>query len=369
MHQNLVRAALAALTVSVSLSGQVGAAPAATKLDAPKNPLKVAFVYVSPVGNAGWTYQHNMGRLTMEMNLGDKVKTTWVEKVAEGPDSERVMRDLATQGHQLIFATSFGYLDPALKVAQEFPGVAFEHAGGYKTAPNLNTYNGRFYEGRYLAGMIAAKMSLSGVAGYVAGFPIPEVIQGINAFALGMRAANPNAKVKVVWLNTWFDPAKEREAALSLVNEGADTLTYHSGSTAVPQLAEEKGVNLIGYQGDMRDIAPKSQLTSVMHDWGAYYTSVARAVIEGKWKPQPFWGGLGRRTVRMAPYSRRIPQNVQYQVAEVERAVAAGKLHPFAGRLVDQDGKVRQAKGAPTDAELMKMDYFVEGVIGTLPKK
>ncbi|MEY8877624.1 MAG: BMP family ABC transporter substrate-binding protein [Leptothrix sp. (in: b-proteobacteria)] len=369
MYKNLVRAALAALTVCTGLGAAAAAsATTAARLAPPRVPLKVAFVYVSPIGSAGWTYQHHMGRLKMENSLGDAVKTSHVENVAEGPDAERVMRDLAAQGNQLIFATSFGYLEPALKVAQEFPGVAFEHMGGYKTAPNLNTYNARFYEGRYLAGMVAGRMSKSGQAGYVAGFPIPEVIQGINAFTLGMRAANPKAQVKVVWLNTWFDPAREREAALALVNGGADTLTYHSGSTAVPQLAEEKGVNLLGYQSDMRDIAPTAQLTSVTHDWGARYTAVARAVIEGKWKVQPFWGGVREHVIRMAPFSPRVPADVQHQVVDVERSMAAGRLHPFSGRIVDQAGKVRQNAGRLSDAELMKMDYFVQGVVGTLPK-
>jgi len=366
MYKNLVRAALAALTVCAGLNAAV-AAPAA-QLAPPKAPLKVAFVYVSPVGSAGWTYQHNMGRLKMENSLGDAVKATYVENVAEGPDAERVMRDLAAQGNQLIFATSFGYLAPALKVAQEFPGVAFEHMGGYQTAPNLNTYNARFYEGRYLAGMVAGRMSQSGQAGYVAGFPIPEVIQGINAFTLGMRAANPKAQVKVVWLNTWFDPAREREAALALVNGGADTLTYHSGSTAVPQLAEEKGVNLLGYQSDMRDIAPTAQLTSVTHDWGAHYAEVAQSVIQQRWKPQPFWGGIRAGVIRMAPLSPKVPAEVAHQMHERERAIAAGRLHPFSGRLVDQAGRVRQAGGTMSDAQIAAMDFFVRGVVGTLPK-
>ncbi len=371
MYKNLVRAAAAAW-VSLSL---VAAAPAGAQSAAPaaaKPPLKVAFVYVSPVGTAGWTYQHNQGRLGLEKNLGEAVKTTFVENVAEGPDSERVMRDLAAQGHKLIFATSFGYLEPALKVAQEFPDVAFEHMGGYKTGANVNVYNARFYEGRYLAGLVAGKMSRSGLAGYVAGFPIPEVVQGINAFALGMRAANPKAQVKVVWLNTWFDPAKEREAAQSLINDGADMLTHHSGSTAIPALAEEnvaRGVRLLGYQSDMRHVAPKAQLTSVTHHWGERYTAVARAVIAGTWKPQPFIGGVRERVIRMVPYAEEVPREVQRQLADVERAMVAGRLHPFAGRLLDQDGQVRQAQGTPSDEALAKMDYFVQGVVGTLPKR
>lgn len=366
MYKNLLRAAVAAW-ISIPLTA-MAAAPAAPA----KPPLKVAFVYVSPIGTAGWTYQHNMGRLGMERKLGDAVKTTYVENVAEGADSERVMRDLAMQGNKLIFATSFGYLEPALRVAQEFPDVAFEHMGGYKTSANVNIYNARFYEGRYLAGMVAGKMSRTGLAGYVAGFPIPEVVQGINAFTLGMRAANPKAQVKVVWLNTWFDPAKEREAAQSLINDGADMLTHHSGSTAIPALAEEnvaKGVRLLGYQSDMRPYAPKAQLTSVTHHWDAHYTAVAKSVIAGTWKPKPFIGGVRERIIQMAPYSDEVPRDVQRQLNEVERAMAAGRVHPFSGKLVDQDGQVRQSKGVLGDEALAKMDFFVQGVVGQMPKR
>lgn len=368
MIKNLVRASLAALAVAAASGASAAPHPVPAAAPAAKAPLKVAFVYVSPVGNAGWTYQHNQGRLGMETRLGDAVRTTYVENVAEGPDSERVMRDLAAQGNQLIFATSFGYLEPAFKVAQEFPGVAFEHMGGYKTAANLNTYNARFYEGRYLAGMVAGRMSRSGVAGFVAGFPIPEVIQGINAFTLGMRVANPKAQVKVVWLNTWFDPAKERDAALSLVNDGADTLTYHSGSTAVPVLAEEKGVMLLGYQSDMRDVAPKAQLTSVTHHWAEHYTAVVKAVMAGTWKSQPFWGGVRERVIRLAPFSSRVPVDVQHQVNDVQRSIAAGRVQPFSGRIVDQAGQVRQPRGTMRDADIARMNFFVQGVVGTLPK-
>jgi simple sugar transport system substrate-binding protein len=355
------------LVMAWPLAG-VAAAPGPVVSAVPASPLKIGFVYVSPIGSAGWTYQHDQGRLIMERKLGAAVKTTVVENVAEGADSERVMRDLAATGHKLIFATSFGYLEPALKVAADYPDVKFEHMGGYKTAANLNTYNARFYEGRYLAGFLAGRMSKTGSAGYVAGFPIPEVIQGINAFTIGMRAANPKATVKVVWLNTWFDPAKEREAALSLVNQGVDTLTYHSGSTAIPQLAEEKHVMLLGYQSDMRDIAPTAQLTSVTHHWGERYTAVARSVIAGNWKPVPFWGGVRANTIHLAPLGRNVAPEVARQVQDAERAVAAGRLAPFAGRLVDQNGVVREAGGTMRDADIAQMNWFVMGVQGQLPK-
>lgn len=365
MYKNLLRASVSTLLAA----GAAFTSTTASAADAtPVTPLKVAFVYVSPVGTAGWTYQHNLGRLDMERRLGAAVQTTYVENVAEGPDSERVMRDLAGQGYQLIFATSFGYLEPALKVAADFPAVRFEHMGGYKTAANLDTYNARFYEGRYLAGYLAGKMSKSGVTGYVAGFPIPEVIQGINAYTLGMRAANPKAQVKVSWLNTWFDPAKERDAAQALLNQGADTLTHHSGSTAIPQLAEEKGVMLLGYQSDMSAYAPTAQLTSVTHVWGARYAQVAKDVAAGRWKPQPYWGGLRQGVIKMTPLAKTVPADAAHQFHERERAIEMGRLHPFSGRIVDQAGTVRQAGGTMGDAAIARMDYFVQGVVGSLPK-
>lgn len=358
MLKNLARGLLSA-TLAALLAAPVQAG------DPP--PLKVGFVYVSPVGEAGWTFQHDQGRLAMEKALGAKVKTSVVEAVAEGPDAERVMRDLANQGHKLIFATSFGYLEPALRVATEFPDVAFEQAGGYKTARNVNTYNARYYEGRYLAGLLAGKISKSGVTGYVAGFAVPEVIQGINAFALGLRTANPKATVKVVWLDTWFDPAREREAALTLVNQGADVLTNHSASTAVVQAAEERGVGVIAYQSDMRRIAPHAQLTAITHEWGGYYTRVARAVIDETWRAQPVWGGMKDGFVRLAALNPDVPKDVAALVAARQADIVAGRFQPFAGRIVDREGRVRQQGGAMADAQIATMNYFVPGVVGTLP--
>ncbi len=361
MLKNLVGASLlAALSAAF-------AAPPIAPATAPSAPLKVGFVYVSPIGEAGWSFQHEQGRLALQSALGPTVQTTKVEAVAEGPDSERVMRDLAAQGHQLIFATSFGYLEPALRVAAEFPQVRFEHAGGYKTAANLNTYNARYYEGRYLAGLIAGASSASGVAGYVAGFPLPEVIQGINAFAIGMREVNPKAQVRVLWLNTWFDPAKEREAAMTLVNGGADVLTNHSGSPAVPLVAEERGVKLIGYQSDMKRFAPKAQLTSVLHQWGPYYTRVARAVQEGRWSAQPVWGGMKDGFIAMAPLAASVNATAAQRMAEREAQIRAGRFHPFHGPVSDREGQLRSTQTL-TDTQLSAMDYFVPGVVGTLPR-
>lgn len=361
MYKNLARAAALAAALLSPLH-----TPAQTTA-----PLKVGFVYVSPVGEAGWSYQHDLGRREMERALGGKVKTTVVEAVAEGADSERVMRDLASQGHQLIFATSFGYLEPALRVAAEFPQVKFEHAGGYKTAANLNTYNARYYEARYLAGWLAGKASKSGVAGYVAGFPVPEVVQGINAFAIGMREANPKAQVRVLWLNAWFDPAREREAAQTLINQGADVLTNHSGSPAVPLAAQaafkDKGVRVIAYQSDMRSFAPDAQLAAVTHHWGGHYTQVAQSVIEGRWKAKPVWAGMKDGLVQLSAIDPSLPKELRMQLEARRKAVIAGKLQPFSGRLLDSVGRERQAGGTMDDAAIATMNWLAAGVVGTLP--
>jgi basic membrane protein A len=363
MMQNLKRArlrAMLALSLLTLPALPVSAQPAVT-------PLKVAFVYVTPVGQAGWTYQHDLGRREMERALGDAVKTTVVEDVAEGPDAERVMRDLARQGHKLIFATSFGYLDGALRVAAEFPDVKFEHAGGYKTAPNLDTYNVRAYEARWLAGRLAALNSRSGIAGYVAGFPVPEVVQGINAFALGMRAVNPKATVRVVWLNTWFDPARERDAALALVNQGADVLANHTASAAVALAAEEKGVRLIANQSDMRAFAPHAQLAAVMPSWGGYYTRVARDVIAGRWEAVPVWGGLRSGMVTLGALDAALPATQASAVDAARRALIEGRAAVFAAPLTDNQGRTRLTAGALDDAQIAGMDWLVQGVAGGMP--
>jgi simple sugar transport system substrate-binding protein len=364
MYKNLIRTAAAVLCAAsaASISAQVANPPA-------QPPLKVGFVYVSPVGDAGWSYQHDQGRLAMERALGARVASTVVASVPEGADAERVMRDLAAQGHGLIVATSFGYLEPALRVAAEFPQVKFEHAGGWKTAPNLSTYNARYYEGRYLAGLVAGAMTKSGIAGYVAGFAVPEVIQGINAFALGMRAANPKAQVRVLWLDTWFDPARERDAALALVAQGADVLTNHSGSPAVPIAAEDKGVRVVGYQSDMRRYAPRAQLTSIVHQWGGHYTRVAQSVLDGRWQARPVWGGLKDGYLALAPLAADVPAATAALVQQRQREIVAGRFHPFTGRLVDQAGTVRQSAGTLGDDAIATMDWFVQGVSGSLPAR
>jgi basic membrane protein A len=361
MCKNLIAAALSA-------AGLLAASAGFAQTSMPPQ-LKVAFVYVTPVGQAGWTYQHDLGRQEMQRALGAAVQTTVVEDVAEGPDAERVMRDLASQGHQLIFATSFGYLEPALRVAAAFPGVRIEHAGGYKTAVNLNTYNVRAYEARWLAGKLAAMNSKRGVAGYVAGFPVPEVVQGINAFALGMRSINPKATVRVVWLNSWFDPTRERDAALTLVNQGADVLANHTASHAVATVAEEKRVRLIANQSDMSAFAPKAQLAAVTPRWGGYYTQVARDVIAGRWKVAPVWGGLRSGMVSLAAIDPKLPARQTKALEAARRPIIDERGTVFTAPLVDQAGRTRLDKGALGDDAILRMDWLVQGVIGSMPKQ
>jgi simple sugar transport system substrate-binding protein len=331
-------------------------------------PFKVGFVYVSPISDAGWTFQHDSGRKEMEKALGAKVATKYVENVPEGADAERVIRELAQAGNKLIFTTSFGYMNPTIKVAKQFPRTYFEHATGYKTDVNVGVYNARFYEGRYLAGIVAGKMTKSNVAGYVAAFPIPEVVMGINAFTRGMRSVNPKGEVKVVWVNSWYDPGREREAAETLISQGADVLTHHTDSTAVVQAAEAKKVYSIAYHSDMSKYGPTTELTGVTHQWGAFYTKTVQDAMAGKWKPGNVWGGIKEGMIKMAPFNPIVPKDVQDLVNKTASEIGAGKFHPFSGPVKDNEGKERLAAGkVMTDDVLSKMDYYVEGVQGKLP--
>jgi len=364
---------LAIATLWLAACGKQDPAPVA-KADAPKqaakadaSPLKVAFVYVSPVGDAGWTTQHNLGRLQMAQALGSKVSTSFVEKVPEGADAERVIRDLAQQGNQLIFTTSFGFMNPTIKVAEEFKDRKFEHATGYKTAPNVNTYNARFYEGRYLAGMIAGGMSKTNTLGYVGAFPIPEVLQGINAFTLGARAVNPKVQVRVVWVNTWYDPGKERDAANSLIGQGADVITNHTDSTATVAAAEEKGKMAIAYHSDMRKFGPKAQLAAVTHHWGDYYTRRAQAALDNTWSVTPVWGGIKDGFIKLEGLSEQLPPPLVADVKAKESAIRDGSFHPFTGPIRSNDGVEVIAAGVLSDEQLGKMDYYVAGVVGKVP--
>ena len=357
----LVRSTLGA--VALLATAALAAAP-------PQAPAKVGFVYVGPVGDAGWTFQHDLGRKQLEAALKGKVTTQFVENVPEGADSERVIREMAQSGAKVIFATSFGYMNPALNVAKQFPNTVFMHATGYKTASNLGIYNGRFYEGRYLNGVVAGRLTKSNIAGVVASYPIPEVVMGINAFLLGMRSVNPKAEVRVVWVNTWFDPGKEREAALTLIAQGADMVTHETDSAATNQAAEEKGVKVFCYNSDESKYAPKAQLGGTILTWGDYYTKVVNEVLAGTWKAGSVWGGLRDGFIKMAPLSPAVPKAVQDQVKQLEAQIVAGKFHPFTGPVVDQEGKVRVPAGQViSDHDLEKMDYYVQGVASKMPGK
>jgi simple sugar transport system substrate-binding protein len=328
-------------------------------------PVKAGFVYVSPITEAGWTRQHDEGRKAVEQALGDKVKTTFVADVPEGADAERVIRDLAQQGHQIIFTPSFGYMEPTLKVAKDFPQVKFESVTGYKTAPNVAASNARYYEGRYLAGVAAGRMTQTNVAGYVAGFPIPEVLQGINAFTLGMRSVNPQARVKVVWLNAWFDPPKEREAAISLFNQEVDVIAFHTGSTAVMAAAQERGKLAVAYHSDMRKVAPDAQILAVTHQWGEHYTRRVKAVMDGSWHSGSVWGGVKEGMIRVGDFGPKVPKKVQDEVLARQKQIGEGKLHPFTGPIVDNEGRPVLAKGRRlTDEQILQMNYLVQGVVG-----
>jgi simple sugar transport system substrate-binding protein len=337
-------------------------------LVAAEGPVKVGFVYVGPVGDAGWTYQHDLARKQLEKDLKGKVVTQFVENVPEGADSERVIREMAKGGCKVVFTTSFGYMNPTLAVAKAYPGTVFMHATGYKMAANVGIYNGRFYEGRYLNGVMAGKLTKSNVAGIVAAFPIPEVVMGINAFTRGMRSVNPNAKVKVIWTNSWFDPGKEREAALTLITQGADMLTHDTDSTAVIQAAEEKGVGVFCYNSDEVKYGPHAQLTGTVHQWGDFYVKIVKDVMANTWKPENMWGGFNKGLITLAPFGPGVPKDLQKQILKLRDQISAGKLHPFTGPITDQDGKERVPAGKTiSDEDLEKMDYFVPGVDSKMP--
>jgi simple sugar transport system substrate-binding protein len=332
------------------------------------DPLKVGFVYVGPIGDHGWSYQHDQGRLAIEKQFGDKVKTTYVENVSEGPDAERVIQQLA-QSNDLIFTTSFGFMNPTLKVAKRFPKVKFEHATGFKRDDNLATYNSRFYEGRYVAGIIAGKMTKTNTIGYIASFPIPEVVMGINAAYLGAKSVNPNVKFKIVWVSTWFDPGKESDAAKALTDQGADLLFQHTDSPAPMKLAEQKGIYAVGQASDMKSFGPNAQLTAIVDDWSPYYIERVKAALDGTWKSGDVWGGLNSGMLTMAPWSSKIPADVVALAEDAQTKIKSGAFHPFTGPLKKQDGaEFLKAGQVISDADLAAMNFYVEGIEGALPK-
>jgi basic membrane protein A and related proteins len=361
--------ALPSCISTIRTTSEIEASPTLSPVVA-SEPLKVGFVYTRSVGDFGWTYCHDLGRREMEAYLQDKVKTTFLENVNEDVDAEKVIRQLALDGNKLIFTTSLGYMNQTIKVAQEFPDVIFENCQGYKRANNVGTYLGRFEEARYLTGMIAGKMTKSNIIGFIGTFPIPEVIRGIGAFTQGLRTTNPQAKVQVRWVQSWYDPPQERQTAQALINLNADVLAQHTDSTAAVQLAQEKGIYAFGYNTDMSKFATKAHLTAAIHKWGKYYTDTALSVINGTWKSQAAWDGIGKGMVDISPMNPIIPQDLQQLVNTKREQFIQGVAHPFDGPVKDQAGVVRVPKGKVLeDAKQLDMNWYVEGIEGSLPQQ
>lgn len=342
----------------------VGSAHAQTE------PLKVAFVYVGPVGDGGWSYQHDLGRKAMEKAFAGKVKTSYVESVSEGADAERVIRRLAMSGNQVIFTTSFGFMEATLKVAKQFPKVKFEHATGYKTAPNMSAYEVRFYEGAYLLGVVAGKMTKTNTVGFIGSHAIPEVIRNINAFTLGARSVNPKIQTKVIWVDAWYDPGKERQAAETLITQGADVLCQNTDSPAAVQVAQEKGKYAFGWDSDQERYGPKAHLTANTQDWSVYYNEVIKQTLNGTWQGGRITRlGLKDKAIVLSKLNPAVPADVATLFEQKKAAVAAGTLLPFAGPIKDNKGAVKVPAGkAMTDDELMAFSWYVEGVASTLNK-
>ena len=371
-------AGFAALTATAALvgCGKKEAAPEAASAasEAPASaaavagPLKIAFAYVGPVGDAGWTYAHNQGRLALEKEFGDMVVTSFVEKVPEGPEAERVIRDLVAQGNTLIFGTTFGYMEPMLKVAADNPNVKFEHGTGYKTAANMRTYDSRTYEGAYMAGVIAGSMTKTNTLGVVGSIPIPEVIRNINAFTLGAQSVNPKIKTKVVWVNAWFDPPKESEGAQSLLNQGADVLFQNTDSAAVLQTAEKAGKYAFGWDSDMSAFGPKAHLASAVINWGPYYIKATKEALDGSWQTGGSWWGVKEGAIDLVSVSDAVPADVKAKVETVKAGLKDGSFVIWKGPVVGQDGKEVLAKDAVADDKFLGgINFYVKGVEGSIP--
>jgi simple sugar transport system substrate-binding protein len=349
------------ITTAAALSLAIAAGTAALAQDK----LKVGFVNVGPKTDGGWTQGHWTGVQQLQAELGDRIEVTFLENVPEGPDTERALEGLARAGNKLIFATSFGFMEPTIKVAAKFPDVKFEHATGFMMADNVTTYNARFYEGRYIIGQIAAKMSKTGTAGYIVSFPIPEVVMGINSFMLGAQSVNPDFKLKIVWINTWMDPAREGDAAKALFDQGVDIIVQHTDSTEPLKIAQERGLHGFGQAHDMYDAAPEAVYTSIIDNWGPYYVTRTGAMLDGTWASQASWDGLAQGTVQMGAYTN-LPDDVAAAAADMQQQIATGAFHPFTGPIYKQDGTLVVAEGeVMPDGDLLGMDYYVQGIEGS----
>jgi basic membrane protein A len=330
--------------------------------------IKVGFIYIGPVGDSGWTYAHDLGRQYLVKDLGSEVQTFYKENVPEGAEAESVLRSLINLGCKVIFATSFGYMDATLNVAQQYPNIVFEHCSGYKTAKNVGTYFGRIYQPSFLAGMVAGAMTKTNKIGYVAPIPIPEVIRITNAFALGVRFVNPKAKIHVVWVNAWYDPASEKEASISLLDLGCDVLASQQDSPAPLQAAEERGAYSVGYNNDMRKFAPKGYLTAPIWNWGVFYSKVVKEVENGTWKTSEYWGGLDDKVVKLAKFGNAVPPQTRRLVNMLEKDIEDGTFHVFSGPIYDQNGNLKVKSGTVlSDQKLLSMDWFVSNIEGKIP--
>ena len=331
--------------------------------------LKVGFIYVGPVGDGGWSYQHDQGRQAIEAEYGDKIETTFIESVPEGADAERALTQLALAGNKLIFATSFGFMDAVMATAAKFPDVKFEHATGYKRADNVATYDARFYEGRAVMGTIAGRMTKSNKIGYIGSFPIPEVIQGINASFIHAKKVNPNVEMKVVWAYSWFDPAKEADAAAALIAEGVDVILQHTDSTAPLAKAQEAGAIGFGQASDMAAFKPSPRVSAIIDNWAPYYIKRVGAVLDGSWKSEGVWLGIGDGEVEIGEITDAVPADVKAEAEALKAKIASGEYHPFTGPLKKQDGSDWLAEGqTATDEELSQMNFYVEGITAEIPK-
>ena len=332
--------------------------------------VKVGFVYVGPIGDGGWTYEHDKGRLAVEKHFGDRVETIYQENVPEGADAERVMTTMAMQGADLIFTTSFGYMDPTINVAKKFPNVKFEHATGYKRSDNVSTYSARFYEGRAIQGHIAGKMTKTNKVGYIASFPIPEVIRGINSAYIHAKKVNPNIEFNIIWVYTWFDPAKEADAAKALIDQGADVVLQHTDSTA-PQAAAKEAGNVItfGQASDMGEYAPMPRVSSIIDDWAPYYVARTQAVLDGSWESVDTWDGIGPGMVGIGEISDAVPADVKAEALAMRDAIANGTYRPFTGPIKKQDGSDWLGAGETSDdGTLLGMNFYVEGITAEVPQ-